>query len=252
MPEAHLTHRVRLLPGRGRTSRLTVVGRALVSRAATTGFTLIETLLAISVIAVLVALIVPTLSKGAASARQTRQGTAIAQAAAMLHAYAIDWKDTFPVAPYQGSVEASHKFYEPLVVGGYYSDLASVDPDAVRKSGRPNMAMSECLVYDPERMTPGRTEPEASRHSRKVRVAEVLSPSAKGAVGVVVVNDGRIEANWCCINGAPRGAVAFCDGSVASAYWRELIPSGSHYHENGIGMPVWTTWLGCRGRDRQR
>lgn len=215
------------------------------------GFTLLELLVVIGLILIVLSLALPLLAKSFSSARTTRQMAAVQQNAMLLQLYAADFAELFPVARYDHATSAAIYFYEPLVAGGYAASITEIDPDGMNRDGKPNVMMSTCLVYDAERMRPGRTEPEMQRKTRPVRLSEVRWPSSKGSLLCRIVRDGRIVSYWCCVDGAPKGPVAFCDGSVGFYGWRELLPPGEMYTENGVGAPVITTWDGFRGRDRQ-
>jgi prepilin-type N-terminal cleavage/methylation domain-containing protein len=215
------------------------------------GFTLLELLVVIGLILILLSLALPLLAKSFSGARTTRQTVAVQQNAMLLQLYAADFAELFPVAGYTHATSAAVYFYEPLIAGGYAASVTEIDPEGVGRDGKPNVVMSICLVYDAEKMRPGRTEPEMQRQTRPVRLSEVAWPSSKGSLMCRVVRDGRIISYWCCVDGAPKGPVAFCDGSIGLYGWRELLPPGEMYTENGVGQPVISTWDGFRGRDRQ-
>lgn len=214
------------------------------------GFSLIELLVVIGIVLVGLGVLLPTLGRTQAAAKSNRALMAVQQCGVLLQLYAASYKDTYPLAEAPNAVSAAFHFYEPLVKAGLASTPSEIDPDGVAKWGAPNIMMSMCLVYDADRMMPGRTEPESQRKPRAVRTSEVTNPAAKGSLCDIKVHDGAIETHWCCIEGSPRGPVGFCDGSAGLFVWRDLLPDARYYEENGIGRPVLTTWSGYRGRDR--
>lgn len=205
----------------------------------------------IAVILILVGLALSPLSRSFGTARTLGHTAAIQQAAALIELYLQDSRDVYPLAEVERSVEAAHWFYQPLVAAGLIENPLELDAEGFALANRVNMAMSECVVYDADKMIPGRTEPESQRRATPVRSTEVVHPSGKGTLYTIQVTDGRVRAHWCCIAGSPPGPVAFADGSVGVYRWQELLePHEPFYMENGIGAPVATTWRGVRGRDR--
>jgi prepilin-type N-terminal cleavage/methylation domain-containing protein len=86
-------------------------------RTATTGFTLVETLVVIAIIAVLVAIALPTLSKTRKQGKTTMSFATHQQLVAAINTYGADFKDALPFIGTVGNPMG------PLVVNGY--DLLS-------------------------------------------------------------------------------------------------------------------------------
>lgn len=218
------------------------------------GFTLVELLVVVGLVLVFVGLLLPGLAGSRAAARATRTMIAVQQCAAVLQQYSSDFNDYYPfVEDASNSISAAFRYAEALVRGGYIASVREVDPDnhAPSSGGFPNILLSMCLTSDWQHLRPGLTVPEEERPAHPVRTSEVAAPSAKGSLDSRLVRDGRVETYWCCVDGAPPGPIGFCDGSVGVYYWRQLLPNGVLYVENGVGYPVIATWFGVRGRDRQ-
>lgn len=213
------------------------------------GFSLVELVVVLGVLMILIGLVLPTVARTVASGRQTGVLSSIQQAAALIEMYCQSSKDVYPLPP--GDEMSSLDWPNRLVESGLLERVENADPLGFKRYGRANIALSQCMFYDHAKMHPGLTEPQDQRRPIPVRSAEVLFPVQKGLLWTVTVNDGRIESLWCCGEGKPRGPVAFVDGSASMHYNMDMFPNRIVYHENGIGMPVNTTWAGVRGRDRQ-
>lgn len=221
-------------------------------RTGSRAFTLVEVIVVVAVILILIGLALPALSGAFAAAKTTTLTASVQQSAAVVEMYLGDSQEVYPLANVTGSVLASRRFYEPLVAAGLIQHPRELDQEGFARNGRINISMSECLVYDADKMMRGRTEPETQRHVRPVRASEVTHPASKGSIWAIEVSDGQVQGLWCCLPGAPPGPVSFCDGSVGVFRWSELLPVNEPlYTEYGIGYPVGTTWNGCRGRDRR-
>jgi hypothetical protein len=61
-------------------------------------------------------------------------------------------------------------------------------------------------------------------------------------------NEGGLQ--WCCTY-LWEFPVAMADGSATSDTYIGFNSGKPLYLENEIGKPVFTTWFGCRGRDRE-
>jgi type II secretory pathway pseudopilin PulG len=212
-------------------------------------FTLIELLMVLGMLMVLVGLALPSLSRAIGLARTTRQLAGVKQTVDLLAMYAHQFKEAYPMSGDAVAADASFNFHRALIASGLIESLKEIDPGSSLVDR--TILMSECLVADAAFFRPSFTVHPRELPARAVRTTEVVHPSRKGSVVGFFVTDGRINSYWCCVDGMPRGPVGFCDASAEIVYWRNLLPRGELYLENGIGSPVISTWYGYRGRDRQ-
>lgn len=217
------------------------------------GFSLIELIVCIGIILILLGLFMPTLGRSVATAKQTRTSAAANQIAALLALYCSDHHEYYPFSSSATtSFDASLQFPAVLVAAGYISSERDLDPEGWTRIGQPDIPISEALYCKPEMLSPGTSLPQSRRVPAGVRVSDVLYPSQKGSHVARRVSDGHVRTYWCCIDGAPKGSVAYVDGNVALRYWKEMVPNGQLYIDaDGVGAPVYTTWYGYRGRDAQ-
>ncbi len=213
------------------------------------GFSLIELVMIIGILMILIGLVLPAIGRSMAAGRQTRVLAAIQQAAALTEMYCTAYRDTYPLP--EADLLLTSLWPENMVRAGLLLRSEDADPDGFKRYGRLNIGLSKCMFYDHNRMHPGRTEPEEQQRPSPVRSTDVTFPSLKGLFRTITVNDGKIETLWCCVEGVPKGPVAFADGSASVQYWKDLLPKSGLYFENGIGLPVSSTWGGVRGRDKQ-
>ncbi len=216
------------------------------------GFSLIELLVVLGIILILLGLLLPIVNGAIARARSAGRISGVQQVNQIVQIYTSDFKECFPVAFYDHALTAVTKFYEPLLAGGYLESMEVLGTRTRHAPGMPNITMTVCVAYDADRMQPGRTEPESQCRTQRVTTSQIMWPSALGLLRSIVVDEGRGEVLWCCGTGCPVGAVGFCDGSTGEYRWQQLLPTATHYFENGVGFPATSTWGGYRGRDRQR
>lgn len=215
------------------------------------GFSLIELVMIIGILMILIGLLLPAIGRSMASTRQTRVLVAVQQASSLVELYAQSSNDHFPIPEVATASEGLLAWTTPLVAKGFVERPEDIDPDGYKRYGRLNIGMSMAMFYDHAKMIPGQTEPQNQQQLTPVRTHEVLYPSLKGLFWTITVNDGQIESLWACGEGLPRGPVAFADGSASVQQCMELLPGRALYIENGIGVPVVSTWFGARGRDKQ-
>ncbi len=172
--------------------------------------------------------------------------------------YASDHNDLFPRAesnPYNCMVAWGGL----IVATGYAPSQIALDPDFTRAGSRyPTYGLSMCAVYDPDLMVRHHTVPRSEWKSKDVRRADVFFPSQKGILWRWWNEEHPNEfARWCCparnagvVPPPFVGPVSMGDLAVLTGVWTDFL-TDQYVLENDIGMPVESTWLGCRGRDRR-
>lgn len=218
-------------------------------------FTLIELVVCLGVIMILVGLLMPTVGVAYSRARLTRELAVVRQHAIAIDAYASDSAGVYPlIGPL--AFPASTDWWKCLVAAGHYQSIGDVDP-AAASLGLPRVSyiMSLAMVYDHAKMAPGETVPIGEAFSCPVRQDQVIFPSAKAlAFKWYEGNEDPAQGGlvYCC-GGAPwEFPIALAsDGAAVSGTYLSLNGGQPPYIENSIGIPVYTTWFGCRGRDLQ-
>ena len=232
------------------------------------GFTLVELVFVIGILAVLVGLLLPSLESVVVNARRTRAMAQTRQNMLLIDLFASDHDDQYPLASTEQMASAKYEWYQPLIDAGVASSL-----DDVGKYDGPlwnlsptTFELSECVVRRPETMVPGDVPVRSAVRPSIVRRHDVSFPSRKGIIfqyslpyesryiGRVTpmqTSDGRhipTPMAWCCA--LPVTApIGFGDGSVYIYSYRQLLKQALVV-ENGVGYPVISTWYGCRGVDR--
>jgi type II secretory pathway pseudopilin PulG len=222
-----------------------------------TGFTLIELVLVIGVLMLLIALLLPTLSRSVEAGKLTRRVSLVQQNGTLIALYSTESRDLFPISS-ESVAEAYRNWWKPLVDAGIAESQAQVDPDGLSgPMGEILFFMSTCLVYDPARLRPSQTEPIDSAATTPVRQSQVQLPSSKGLLFQWAPPDGppsQLDAwkgkSFCCTPSSGPAPVAMCDGSGAALTWRDFFIDFDGLQEGWVGYPVWSTWNGYLGRDR--
>ncbi|QOJ01890.1 MAG: type II secretion system protein [Phycisphaeraceae bacterium] len=221
----------------------------------------------LGIVAILVGLALPALSASYGRARLTRAMSTARQAAVLVDLYTREWKDVYPIWG-AGAPSARSGWVFALIDAGLAGSLDEIDPDRHRyperssADGGVHWLLSMGLCYDPEKMVPGQTvvlpqvpegpylsSDEDMPHS-PIRTGDVVYPSDKGMLAPVWVTWGPLTGPWCCLPNPQPAPVPFCDLHVEALRWVECVKDGRVEGEYGIGFPVYSTWYGCRGRDR--
>ncbi|MFG0241397.1 MAG: hypothetical protein ACF8R9_01290 [Phycisphaerales bacterium JB054] len=176
------------------------------------------------------------------------------QTATVVTQYAADFGEVYPLwGEYESPLFASQGWAKPMLAGGYFGSLLEIDPRVNEAETNFRVAMTMSAVYDWRLMRPGHTVPSSDAHWSPVRTDEVLFPSGKGLMFIesngIDPPDPKAQA-FCC-GGLWEFPVAMADGSVTSGNYIEFNGGQPVWEENGIGVPVWTTWLGVHGLDRK-
>ncbi|MCE7974096.1 MAG: prepilin-type N-terminal cleavage/methylation domain-containing protein [Leptolyngbya sp. PLA1] len=217
-----------------------------------TGFTLVELVVVVGVVAMLVSFFIPALAKAAESGRRTQDAATARQNVALVAMYASDHKDMHPIAA-DRAFAAALRWYEPLVTGGYVNVAADVDPRISRKNGGITMVLSVCMTLDPEMMIPGRTMPPTVARATGVRMTSIPYPSSKGQI-IKASSDGTTPQEggryYCCAGPPWKTAIAMCDGSAVTADAWELNGGLPPLIIDQVGSPAYSSWGGFLARDR--
>jgi len=229
------------------------------------GFTLVELVFVVGILAVVVGLLLPSLESVVVNARRTRAMAQTRQNMLLIDLYASDHNDGYPLASTTNIIAAQRDWYQVLIESGTVNSIGDLDYYKDGWFGPTSYAISMALVRKPDEMIPGNVAPLGGSSPHTIRRGDVLFASQKGAVfqyalPYVSLRGGRgsqITSNpessavgWCCAAFAPPAPIGFCDQSVGIYTWVELMPS-PRVIENGVGYPVESTWLGCRGIDRR-
>lgn len=219
-------------------------------RARGRGFSLPELMVVLGVIAILFSLLVPTLRGARQEARLTRLGAEIQQIAMAVNMYCDQSREAYPLADPLNTSKSSQEYWRPLRA------LDLLD-EAGATLAAERFGISLATMYNPEWMVYGQTRPEEpwDHPPQRIYRRQMVYPALKGLLfpqfeGIIPVGSIGPVSAWCCIPGSPSGFIAMGDGSAIRGTWEEFLPEGEMIIVDMIGMPVWTTWNGIRGRDR--
>lgn len=225
------------------------------------GFSLIELLVVIGIIAVLIGLALPSFGRSIGQARQTRDLGLLSQNITVMTSYIHDWKDVFPIAD-ANAWRGMSAWAKPLVTGGYLPNEISSDPIGLAPSEQRSdqrFWQSACMTMNPKYFEKESTPPRYEWPAEAVRQTQVLYPSLKGwMVRMYVhapVGAWPTHTNpWgVFFNGGPTFAspYAMADASagIADAHTFNFHGDPPLLVE-GIGHPIIATWGGYASRDR--
>lgn len=213
------------------------------------GFTLVEVLVCLGIVAILTSFALPSLQSTFDRARVTRTSNVVRQNAILVRTYSQDYQDAYPIAHANMNV-ASQDWYKALLAHGTIADIREVDPENVNKYGVPLIWMSAAMMYDPQFMRPGFTRPVQLAASVVVRSDQVSYPSLKGMMIEFYRRPLPDPTAFCCAGPLMRAPIAMADGSLFVGTRRDIIGGDRPVIIDVIGIPVYTTWGGYLGRDR--
>jgi prepilin-type N-terminal cleavage/methylation domain-containing protein len=232
------------------------------------GFTLLETLVVLVIIALLVASILPSLGGLRNRARDVRAMSNLRQDVTVFESYANDWKSCYPFitdpkAMYTvircGDLVMSARFFDaavawPAAVGqDYYGTCTPLTTSADTPWGPRPIYYSHSFIADPQFWN--MSTREGPKQWRPVRTDEVLFASRKGLF-VDFTPSYLAEGAISLTNKGSRIRIGWCDGGADDRSVGELappVPSGPGpwaAPPTPIGMVVMDTVDGVRGRDR--
>jgi type II secretory pathway pseudopilin PulG len=221
------------------------------ARAQHRAFSIIELLAVLGIIMLLLALLMPMAGRAMDNSRLVRDSALARQNAMALGAYAQDWAEVFPIADQYPAVASFH-WYRALRRAGHLQTNYEADPEGWKRFGTVRFAMSMCLVYDPELMSPLRpVQPDQTR-SLPVRHSQLAYPSSKGILLLMSDGRGRVEdgGTWFCCTARWKVPVAMGDASVAVGDYLDFNLGRPVAVNGALGIPVFSTWGGYRARDR--
>ncbi len=222
----------------------------MIGRMGRGGFSLIELIICIGIIAVLIGLTLPALGKAREMSKQARNAMQMRNAATGVFAYLGDWADVYPIAE-PGVNGSMLRWDRPLIASGVFPNAQSIDPEGVRLTGSTRIALSGCMFHPAAMMEPGATVPIGFAETSPIRQTDVLFPSSKGVLWQWLHIIGERHVFWTIYDLQVETPIALGDGSVQSKAARS-IEIRETFIENWVGHPVMSTWGGVRGIDRLR
>jgi len=217
-------------------------------------FSLVELVVVLGVVMIVFGIVLPALAGTYSRGRLTRDMLMLRQTTAVVMQYAADFDEVYPLwGEYASPWIAAMGWPKPLLAHGYFGSILEIDPQVNEAETNFRIAMSMSAVYDWRLMRPGYTVPVSQAHWSPVRTDQVFFPSAKGLLFVAsngIDPPDQTARAFCCAE-LWEFPVAMADASVTTGDYIEFNGGQPLWEENGIGVPVDTTWLGVHGLDRR-
>jgi prepilin-type N-terminal cleavage/methylation domain-containing protein len=224
------------------------------------GFTIIELLVSLGIVAVVVSLIVTGLARTRKTAGMTKDLALIRQNGAATLMYTGDFKDTFPILG-RSAYDVMHWWYECLLATGHVASRQAVDPHykepPVHDRSRFQFTMTTSIAQ--QYFTPEGALRLPDTHLEAHRVAQVTFPSHKGMIVRGWNGDfpyytpssrlSQLNIEW--FYGNSRTPIAAFDGSARVDARASMIGGNPEFVISGIGLPLFSTWGGLNGVDWQ-
>ncbi len=212
------------------------------------GFSLVEVLVCLGILAVLVSLILPRLSRTRALARQTISLAGVSHGAAAINIYLSDNKGIYPLReknPFNAAV-LWERFMEDT---GYLRRATDVDPIHAKSPGVSLVDMSVCMLYDADKMVLGQTINTDTAVSQGVGEHQVVYPSYKGLLLQRCTDAVPGSGNcFCCVRVIPL-PVALADSSARIASRMDFEGGANPLIVDLIGTPVFSAWNGWKAKE---
>lgn len=230
--------------------------KARPSRARLRGFTVLELIVAIGIVAILVSVVLPTLGSARQSAQIASRQVVLKNLAQAIELYCGANENIFPngdTKPWYGPADAGpdydfgRRWEWAMIDAGIMTEHEAYDPNQYDVR---NTRYSITLIHPPSVFTVGNVLPPSQREVAPIRTHLVEFPSSKGSMYLRTV-DGSGDfpsMSWCCAFDH-RGPVSFLDGSVEVLARSDLLTPNPAV-VGDVGIWVWSTWGGTRGRDR--
>lgn len=211
-------------------------------------FTLIELLVVIAVIAVILALFVGLLGGARKRAKTVPDIARMHHNVLAVQTYLGDYKEVFPISDSRTFV-AADEWYVAIKEAGIFERLCDADPDGCKEIEWPRFSMSVAMVYSPAQMVPGATVPVSAAKSSAIQLAQVIFPSQKGLMLRGLTSWNEPSTGWCCGTPYSKGLIGGTDGAVREMKVPDCEGGDPLYVVDQIGVPVYSTWQGCKGID---
>lgn len=221
----------------------------------TSGFTLIELLVVVAIIAVLISILLPSLSHARQFARAAAGLSNLRQIGAALYTYAIDNNSTFPLGQWtQAAPEPSYVWYLSInpYMGGQGDNnndpnlkrplsKALLDPSAVFNGGECHFS-SNCMIlptWDNHGQWGGGSHASLAnlqKYNPAYKIASLLPASE-----VIIITDGVQQIDRTVISGAPKGTAEPVAWWFNNFIWNYGISAGVNtpYSYRDINAKPW-------------
>lgn len=248
-------------------------------RSAARGFTLLEVLVTIAIIAVLIGILVPIIGVARRKGEGVGTTSMMRQASAALAMYGGDYNDAFPYLATPGQPDTPitvgqsqiarggyfgihARFWTALIVPDYleipprdlsFSDTSRTSSPVIGPAGGEALYISRYWLTHAAHAAPAFWEDEPSTDTsllRGMRLTDVAYPSQKGTL--LDVGAGAFLEDNQDTEERDTAYVGLADGSARSEHWSGLIDAGRFVQlkpHGAVGWPILSTRSGLAGID---